>query len=52
MISHSFAKKMIDFVKENRRIPEEEAVTYSVALLFLRDLQSLSRQEDSGRGSH
>jgi hypothetical protein len=27
MISHSLAKKMIDFVKENRRSPEQ-AVTY------------------------
>jgi hypothetical protein len=27
MISHSLAKKMIDFVKENRRTPEEAAAT-------------------------
>jgi hypothetical protein len=27
MISHSLAKKMIDFVKENRRTPEQ-AATY------------------------
>jgi hypothetical protein len=27
MISHSLAKKMIDFVKENRRTPQQ-AVTY------------------------
>ena len=27
MISHSLAKKMIDFVKENRRTPEQAAAT-------------------------
>jgi hypothetical protein len=27
MISHSLAKKMIDFVKENRRTPEQCAAT-------------------------
>lgn len=29
MISHSLAKKMIDFVKENRRTPEQAAATLS-----------------------
>ena len=27
MISHSLAKKMIDFVKENRRTPQQAAAT-------------------------
>ena len=48
MISHSLAKKMIDFVKENRRTPGAGS-HLPVALLLLWYFQSVARKEDSRR---
>ena len=51
MISHSLAKKMIDFVKENRRTPEQ-CCRHADAILLLRRVQSRARQADPRRCPH
>ncbi len=48
MMSHSLAKKMIDWVKENRRTPEQ-AVTYHDAVLLVRRVQSRAGQANPRR---
>ena len=51
MISHSLAKKMIDFVKENRRTPDAGG-RHAHPILFLRRLQSRAREADPRRCPH
>ena len=63
MISHSLAKKMIDFVKENRRTPEQCAATLtrfcscgvfnpSRATRILEDARTKISQSSEGRRAH
>ena len=49
MVSHNLAKKMIDWVKEGRRTPEQ-AAELSHPLLFLRRLQSRPSRAAAGTG--
>ena len=50
MVSQSLAKKMIDWVKEGRRTPEQ-ACSRTDAVLLVRRLQSLARDAAPGRSA-
>jgi len=46
MVSHNFARKMMDWVKEGRRDPKQAADLHG-AVLLLRGVQSDSRRRAS-----